>query len=150
MWARYKLFDKKRGTQHIVDMLRSNNFPAPEAYVESADMYLSSVAGDDGIDMITRLIASAELGALNYVQATMRMQELFRLTLMYDESIEQYGRIAERTSAPALTTDTVEVDADEDLEEERIVMMVKARCEIARNRYHDFKETSDEYEREKI
>lgn len=120
IWTRYKLFDKKRGTQHIVDMLRSNNFPAPEEYIESAEMYLSSVASNDGIDMKTRLIASAELGALNYVQATMRMQEFFRLTLIYDESIEKYGRIAERNSALALTADPVEADADENIKENEL------------------------------
>lgn len=93
VWTRYNLIDKRRATQIIVDTLKYNNFPNPE-YVSSADDYLNEIVENDAHDVKIRLIAAAEVGALNYLKSNMRMQEYVRMSLLYDAALEQYGRAA--------------------------------------------------------
>ena len=91
-WLRYKCVDKKPAVQHIVARLQSNNFPKPE-YVFSADEYLKEIVENDAHDVKTRLMAASDIGALDCLKTSMRMQEYLRMSLIYDAALEQYGGI---------------------------------------------------------
>lgn len=91
-WFLYVARDKRRITRFLVDFLATNRFPVPDAQVRSAETYLDEVAGNETIDVRTRLLAAAELGAMRYLQSSLRFQEYFRLSMMYDEAIEKYSR----------------------------------------------------------
>jgi hypothetical protein len=92
LWFLYLVRDKRRITQRLLDFLMTNQFPEPGACVDSTESYLDEVAADETIDLKTRLLAAAELGAILYIRNSFRFQEYFRLSMPYDEAIEEYSR----------------------------------------------------------
>lgn len=90
LWLRFKVRDKKLMSRRMLDILVENKFPKPVGY--STDLYLGGVATDASIDANTRVLAAGELGTLNYLLASMRVQEYMRLTGAFDAALEEYGR----------------------------------------------------------
>lgn len=91
-WVRYKLGRKKQIFQTLLDFLVENKFPKPANYVDSAEMYFDDVAADEEVDIEIRLKAAIEIGTINYLRHSMKVQELLYLTLAYDNVIEEYHR----------------------------------------------------------
>lgn len=92
IWISYAVRDRKLLEQRVLDMLIENKFPKPPELLSDVENYLNEVAGETTADDAIRLTAAAEWGGIQYALKTMRFQEYFRLTMVYEAAIEEYNR----------------------------------------------------------
>ncbi len=63
----------------------------PGDYERSPKEYLSRVSQNENIDIGARLNAAREFGSINMAESLGQYQYLFRITLSYEDAIEQYS-----------------------------------------------------------
>jgi len=91
-WAFFLLSGRKKLSTFFCDFLHQNKFPMPGEYEKSPEEYLASVAQNDELGIEAKLKAVHELGSLNMAKSLGQYQYLFRITLAFEDAIEEYRR----------------------------------------------------------
>ncbi len=91
-WLQFVLVGRKRDASTLLDHLVTRSYPEPSDYEQSISGYFERIASDDEEEVIMRLAASVELGAINYSVAQGRIQEGLRLSMAYEDALEAYKR----------------------------------------------------------
>lgn len=95
-WVFYKFRGRKLISDFVLDYLKTNRYPEPDDYLKSPEEYFSSVAQSDSIPIELRLKAAAELGSLNYPIANREIQNSMRLSMAFEDAIENYKKTFEK------------------------------------------------------
>lgn len=98
-WLFFKYRGRKLMVQHIENVLKASNFPAPDEYETSVEGYLNNIVENDELETVIRIKAAAEIGAMNYPVAYQRIQESLRLNMAYEEALENYKEHLEYKSS---------------------------------------------------
>ncbi len=91
-WIVFFTVGRKTIVKHIFDFLSENNFPEPNTYQESTISYLNSVANNDELPKEMKFFAAAEIGVLAFLMNSCKIQENMRLSMAYEDAIEQYKK----------------------------------------------------------
>lgn len=95
-WVFFKFRGKRLMAEHIENVLKASNFPAPDDYESSAEGYLNSLVENEELEPLIRIRAACEIGAMNYPVAVLRVQESIMLSIAYEEALLNYKKHLER------------------------------------------------------
>jgi hypothetical protein len=91
-WVVFLINGRKAATSHFRHYLETNKFPEPEDYERSPDGYFSKIVEDENQPVDIRLKAAASLAELNYIASQSQMQNYLRLSMAYEDAIEDHKR----------------------------------------------------------
>lgn len=98
-WLWWFVTGKSAFVQQATHFLRTNSFPMPDTYYQSANDYFLQIASDEKLPMMVRLVAAKEVGAIGALSSSGQMQLALRVAMALEEAIREYGK-----EAPARTT----------------------------------------------
>jgi hypothetical protein len=91
-WVAFKVYNREYLKNLITDYLKSNGYPEPGHFERSAEGYLTTVAEDDNQPIEVRLKAAASLAELNFMSMQGQFQNLARLSMAYEDALENHKR----------------------------------------------------------